>query len=110
MPLYEYECAAHGTFEAMRPLAEYQLPHACPECGEQSARVVTTVNLGLVPTTTRKAHQRNEKSAHAPGSTRERHGKGCSCCSGDQRKRSNAVTTAGGAKTFPSKRPWMISH
>ena len=110
MPLYEYECPRHGAFEALRPLAEYQSPQACPVCAKQSTRVITPVALGLMPVATRTAHQRNERSAHAPESSRNaRHGAGCSCCGGGK-KRSNAVVTANGSKTFPSKRPWMISH
>ncbi len=109
MPLYEYECPEHGVFEALRPMAEYQSPQACPECAMQSSRVITPVALGLMPAIARVAHQRNERSAHEPQSSRtSRHGAGCSCCGGSK-KRSNAVTTASG-KAFPTKRPWMISH
>ncbi len=111
MPLYEYECAKHGVFDALRPLAEYQSPQVCPWCGTQAPRVVATaINLGDLPSNTRQAHERNERSAHAPASSRDsKHGAGCSCCRGT-RKPSKTVTTAGGGKSFPSQRPWMISH
>lgn len=111
MPLYEYECATHGVFDALRPLSEYQSPQACPCCGLEASRVVATaINLGYLSSNTRKAHQRNELSAHAPVSSREvKHGAGCSCCSG-ARKPSKTVVTPDGGKSFPSKRPWMISH
>ena len=109
MPLYEYECPEHGVFVALRPLAEYRTPQACPECAMQSTRVITPVALGLMPASTRTAHQRNERSAHEPQSSRaSKHGKGCSCCGGG--KRSKTVMTANGGKSFPAKRPWMISH
>ncbi len=110
MPVYEYECTEHGVFESLRPMADYQLPHACPSCGMHAPRVVVTaISLGDVPTATRKAHERNERSAHAPTSSREsKHGAGCSCCS--PRKPSKTVTTPGGGKSFPTQRPWMISH
>jgi putative FmdB family regulatory protein len=111
MPLYEYECMTHGVFHALRPMAEYQSPQACPCCGEQATRVVATaINLSHVTATNRKAHERNERSAHAPASSRDKkHGAGCSCCS-DARQPGKTVTAADGAKTFPSQRPWMISQ
>jgi putative FmdB family regulatory protein len=37
------------------------------------------------------------------------HGPGCSCCSGGAR-RSRTAKAADGKKSFPSARPWMISH
>jgi hypothetical protein len=40
---------------------------------------------------------------------RMRHPSGCGCCSGTS-KRGSTVTAPSGAKTFPTKRPWMISH
>jgi hypothetical protein len=58
---------------------------------------------------TRNAHATNERSAHAPKSSKSLgHGSGCSCCSG--KKPSKAIYRADGGKTFPSARPWMISH
>jgi len=65
----------------------------------------------------RQAHATNERSQHAPqtsrnsgeGYARLRHPSGCGCCSPGS-KRSATVTAPNGAKAFPSKRPWMISH
>jgi hypothetical protein len=62
---------------------------------------------------------RNEAARHAPMSSkgyqegaygRLRHPSGCGCCSTSKGIRSATVTAANGAKAFPSKRPWMISH
>jgi hypothetical protein len=36
-----------------------------------------------------------------------KHAPGCGCCSG---KSKTGILRADGAKTFPSARPWMISH
>ena len=45
MPNYEYECDRHGErpvrFEALRPMSESSLPAACPQCGEDSQRVMS---------------------------------------------------------------------
>jgi putative FmdB family regulatory protein len=111
MPVYEYECPAHGPFEDVRAMADYRRPQACPECGVASPRVLlTAAALGTVATGVRAAHAVNERSAHAPKTSAEvRHGKGCGCCGGGAKK-SNTLTTPDGAKTFPSQRPWMISH
>ncbi|AVT01181.1 FmdB family transcriptional regulator, partial [Paracidovorax avenae] len=67
----------------------------------------------------RRAHDTNERARHAPRSSRDteagsygrlRHPAGCGCCSGGGAKRGTTVTAPNGAKAFPSKRPWMISH
>jgi hypothetical protein len=39
---------------------------------------------------------------------RLKHPSGCGCCSGA--RRGATVTAPNGAKSFPSRRPWMISH
>ena len=42
MPLYEYYCAdCHGVFELLRPARESSDPQACPECDEDSRRIVS---------------------------------------------------------------------
>ena len=54
----------------------------------------------------------NERAAHEPRRSgdyaRFKHPSGCGCCSGA--RRGATVTAPSGAKAFPSKRPWMISH
>ena len=110
MPVYEYWCDTHGAFEAIRPMADYAAPHACPDCGAEAPRVMLTVpRLATMETSRRTAHETNERAAHEPKSTR-RHGPGCACCSGGRPAKIRAVHRADGAKTFPSARPWMISH
>ena len=104
MPTYDYACGACGGFDALRPMAERNEPCACPTCGKPSPRVLTGApSLPILAHATRLAHATNEKSAHLP---QARHGAGCSCC---------GVSGAGGkspagAKSFPGRRPWMISH
>jgi hypothetical protein len=39
---------------------------------------------------------------------RLKHPAGCGCCSTS--KKATTVRAPDGAKSFPSKRPWMISH
>lgn len=47
MPLYEYACKqCELDFEELVPLADYQKPQPCPECGEPSDRIVSVPNVG----------------------------------------------------------------
>ena len=41
MPMYEYQCEAHGVFEAVRSLHEAALPEPCPDCGDHAARILS---------------------------------------------------------------------
>ena len=42
MPTYEYMCKKCGPFTQVRPMAECELPSACPECGTRAPRVLLT--------------------------------------------------------------------
>jgi putative FmdB family regulatory protein len=42
MPTYEYMCKKCGPFTRLRPMAECELPSACPECGARAPRVLLT--------------------------------------------------------------------
>jgi len=120
MPTYDYACPACGGFDALRSLATRNDPCACPACGTEAPRVfVSAARLACTTSEQRHAYAANERSQHAPRSSRDtgesysrlRHPAGCGCCSsGGASKRGATVTAANGAKTFPGKRPWMISH
>jgi putative FmdB family regulatory protein len=101
MPVYEYLCNDCGPFTDMRPMAECDAPQDCPRCESESPRAILTApNFFCMSSDKRKAHATNERSANAP--------KGCGCCS---TKPSRLVKqTRSGAKSFPTARPWMISH
>ncbi|MFN3986640.1 MAG: FmdB family zinc ribbon protein [Rhodocyclaceae bacterium] len=114
MPTYEYCCEHCGEFTAIRPVSARNMPCLCPQCGATAGRVIVSApSLATMSATNRQAHARNERAAHAPRTSAEykanqRHGPGCSCCSGA--KSNTTVTAPGGEKAFPTKRPWMISH
>jgi putative FmdB family regulatory protein len=124
MPTYDYACPACGGFDALRSLADRNEPATCPDCGEAAPRVfVSAPRLALLDGGTRTAHATNERARHEPrrsGQSAEggaygrlKHPTGCGCCSngaGKQGARGATLTGANGAKAFPSKRPWMISH
>ena len=111
MPIYDYECSDCGVFTEMRPMSESSAPSVCPECGQDAHRVFLRVpNFALMDGASRIAHSTNERAAHAPKSSKSGgHGPGCSCCSGSA-KPSRTLHRADGSKSFPTARPWMISH
>ena len=113
MPTYDYACGRCGGFDAIRSLSQRNEPAACPDCGAASPRVFASApRLALMSGTTRSAIEVNERARHEPKRSgdyaRLRHPAGCGCCKPGQR--GATVTAANGAKAFPSKRPWMISH
>lgn len=111
MPVYEYQCRECGPFAALRPMAEYADPQPCPDCAGSSPRVMLTAPAmaGMDPAR-RTAFATNERSQHAPKSSKSLgHGAGCSCCSSSKPSR-KTLYRPDGSKSFPSARPWMISH
>ena len=113
MPVYEYLCNDCGPFKDMRPMAECDDPQDCPQCESESPRVILTAPAFFcMPSDKRKAAATNERSSNAPKTSAEykaAHGPGCGCCAG--KKPSRLVKqTPGGARSFPTARPWMISH
>jgi putative FmdB family regulatory protein len=126
MPVYDYKCQEHGLFYELAEMANSSMPASCPQCGTASARVILMAPAILdMAAETRAAISRNEKARHEPSMStadsrqeqqerkaHHRHGKGCGCHShGEQSPlRQQVVLLADGSKTFPSQRPWMISH
>ena len=117
MPTYEYLCDDCGPFTDIRPMAECDAPHDCPQCDARSPRVILSApRLSCLSTGDRLAFATNERSAHAPRTLGEYkasqdkvgHGAGCSCCSTKPSRKTRK--TKSGAKSFPTARPWMISH
>jgi len=115
MPVYDYLCARCGPFTEMRPMAQSDRPRPCPGCGDKAARAfLMAPYLASMSAERRLAYATNEKSAAAPAVlSASKHGAACGCCGGKSMrygKKRDAAATRGGAKSFPSKRPWMISH
>jgi putative FmdB family regulatory protein len=112
MPVYDYLCPDCGPFTEMRPMAECDLPSRCEDCGLDAPRAFLNVPyFACMPAEQRKAQAVNEQSRHAPKTLdqyRASHGPGCGCCRPKPSRR--VAKTRGGAKSFPTSRPWMISH
>ncbi|QSP95489.1 zinc ribbon domain-containing protein [Marinobacter salinisoli] len=117
MPLYDYKCRDHGLFQKLGTMAEAALPAECPECQQQSARVIVLPPeiLAMAPEQ-RQAAERNEKARHEPiistADQREHDAEHRQACGCQKRSASKPMMfyTADGKKMFPSMRPWMISH
>jgi putative FmdB family regulatory protein len=111
MPVYEYACERCGPFAEIRPMAEYADPQPCPGCGSQAPRVILTAPmLATMDAGRRAAFVTNERSANEPRSSRATgHGPNCGCC-GSGKKSRLTLHGADGSKSFPTSRPWMISH
>jgi putative FmdB family regulatory protein len=113
MPVYEYLCDDCGPFTNIRPMAECDEPDDCPQCLAVAPRVILTAPAFFcMPSDKRKAHATNERSANAPktvGEYKAAHGPGCGCCSSTKPARLQTRSKSG-AKSFPTARPWMISH
>ncbi|QDA35869.1 zinc ribbon domain-containing protein (plasmid) [Paracoccus liaowanqingii] len=109
MPSYDYRCPTCGPFEARASMADYAQPGCCPTCRSTSPRVLLSAPLvANMDGNRRRAFATNERSADSP--KRSSHGPGCSCCSGSRKKPSSTLYRPDGSKSFPTKRPWMISH
>jgi len=108
MPVYDYECPSCGPFAVLRSMSEFELPHDCPGCGSEAPRAILVAPaIAGVSRARRIAIETNERSSHEPRKS-SAHGPGCGCCSG--RKATSQVDGAAAMKSFPSARPWMISH
>jgi putative FmdB family regulatory protein len=67
MPTYDYECEDCGPFTEVRPLAEYDRPQPCPDCGRDAPRLLTVAAIG-------------GGAVEAPAAPARAHPGGCACC------------------------------
>lgn len=118
MPIYDYRCDTCGNFEAWGKMSESSAPAQCDLCGGYGERIITAPSLAILGAGQRSAHERNEKSAHEPRTTR-RSSCGCSgahtCAapSGDdssRMKKKIAQTNGLEMQTKKTARPWMLGH
>ncbi len=79
MPTYEYECADCGPFTDVRPMAEYDRPQPCPDCGALAPRLLTCAAIG------------GGAAAPDSGAAVRSHAGGCACCAAPRRFAAEAV-------------------
>ncbi|RZL51586.1 MAG: zinc ribbon domain-containing protein [Variovorax sp.] len=77
MPLYGYACTACGPFAVIRPIAQFQAPAPCPECGAEARRVVSApALLGHARRHAVTTEAPSEAGPRAPPLSHQ----GCRCC------------------------------
>lgn len=122
MPIYEYECSAHGRFDELRGFSENRLPADCPVCGTSCQRAVSLPRAPIMEAGLVRAHDRNERSRHEPavhagklaehavfkGKARRGHVCSAGCRHGDGM--SVAERKAQSFQTYNGPRPWVVEH
>jgi putative FmdB family regulatory protein len=105
MPLYDYNCPDCGGFRAWQRMSEAADPVECPGCARPASRLVVAPSLGILPSVTRRAHERNEKSAHEPRVVSKESG------AGDHgHAHGHGHGHGHGHRHGAGGRPWMIGH
>ena len=100
MPLYPYTCNSCGDFQEWQSMTACDQSIACPRCGAVSRRAVTAPTILGMDERLRRAHMRNEKSAHEPRVVRR----------DNQKQHAHAGADSHGPHLHRSSRPWMIGH
>jgi putative FmdB family regulatory protein len=80
MPTYDYDCDRCGPFSESHPLAEFDLPQACPACGDPAPRTLTSPMIGGA-----------RAEATNTGPAMRMHPGGCRCCAAPGRFCAEAV-------------------
>ncbi len=108
MPIYEYLCEpCEQVFSELRPLSEHQAMARCPSCRTPAARILASApRLNVMRASIRRAHETNERSAHAPRIS----SRGGHVCGADCGHHRSGGDTSPPAKQQAGKRPWMLGH
>ncbi|KMO37242.1 hypothetical protein VQ02_13885 [Methylobacterium variabile] len=81
MPIYDYACDVCGPFTAMRPMAQFRDPCACPECGAGATRAfMSAPAIGGGHAGRRVADGAPVPSAAPSRRASVAHPAGCGCC------------------------------
>lgn len=75
MPTYDYECPDCGPFSENRPMAEFEMPQPCPDCGSAAPRLLTAPMLAG-----------GGREAIEGGAPMRAHAGGCACCAAPPRR------------------------
>ena len=113
MPLYDYRCDTCGEFRDWQSMQRSQEPVDCPICGLPADRQVAKPFIARLPTHTRMAHARNEKSAHEPRvmSRDELNARGGHLGHDHGHKHSHPPSPRGLEQGLKhSHKPWMVGH
>lgn len=106
MPIYEYECQSHGTFEELCPSTQRDAPLRCPQCNEPSRRRMSSPRLCGLPRAVMEAHARNERSRHEPRVQHRHEG----CTQAHRPSTQPSQQRGGPGYVYSGPRPWVIEH
>ncbi|WP_424811848.1 FmdB family zinc ribbon protein [Roseococcus sp. YIM B11640] len=81
MPIYHYHCPACGPFTAMRAMAAFRDPCACPACDAAAPRMFLSAPAlaGMAPKP-RSGVASNPRGASGQPGPPAAHPAGCGCC------------------------------
>lgn len=98
MPIYEFECDAHGSFAEQRSMSLAKAKAPCPACGVDARRVLSVPNVAQLVASERRARDINERSRHEPRLV--------------QRAPANVMAAEPPARKLQPThgRPWAIGH
>lgn len=105
MPLYEYHCPAGHSQNRLRAIAVRDDAVECDNCGAPAVRTVTAPRLAVLSSTNRRAHERNERSAHEP----KRYTRSAPTEEAPK-KAKHAGCAHGHTHGAHQGRPWMLGH
>ncbi|WP_371823111.1 zinc ribbon domain-containing protein [Microvirga sp. HBU67558] len=107
MPIYDYECQGCGPFTAMRPMARFQDPCACPKCGAEASRAsLSAPAIARINSGGRIANEATQRSATDLRPSSAAHPAGCGCC---VRRLPLPGTLSSGGRVFTSHGPIRCS-
>lgn len=109
MPIYGYQCARCGPFEAWAGMEQWQTPAPCPACGALAPRALSAPAVTRTSDLVRKAHAINERSSHEPRVERRlapASGPACQGHGGHALRRAPEP----GLHAAHGGRPWMLGH
>jgi putative FmdB family regulatory protein len=98
MPIYEFECTDHGSFELSRPIAQMREPAPCPDCGASGKRLLSAPNLATGSAIGRRVAAVNERSQHEPRIVKR------------EAPRSNGEPAKRAVHSAHGGYPWAIGH
>jgi putative FmdB family regulatory protein len=108
--MYEYQCRAHGVFEAMRSMHEASLPDRCPSCGRAAARILSAPRLAQMARSEVVARDRNERSRHEPKLVRGQSGFAAEAAKRGAATPAREPAQRPALRASPGLRPWVLEH
>lgn len=103
MPIYEYDCQQHGTFEVVTSLAQRMPAEPCPypQCSQPARRVLSSPSTPQLCASDVIAHDRNERSRHEPRMVTRGE---------PPHAARNAEPPRPALQRAPGSRPWVVEH